>query len=115
MISSAPREQRLRDGEAERLRGLEVDYQLEPGRLLYRQIGRLCALEDLVHEHRRLAIEIRLPGAVGHQSSRIDETPDPRERLEKRLERYRDTAIWVRHAANVLDEARRHARACLSH
>jgi triphosphoribosyl-dephospho-CoA synthetase len=31
------------------------------------------------------------------------------------LERYRDTAILVRHGANVLDEARRHARACLSH
>ena len=55
-----PREQRLRDGKAERLRGLEVDYQLEPGRLLCRQIGRLGALEDLVHEHRSLAIEIRL-------------------------------------------------------
>jgi hypothetical protein len=37
-----PPEQRLRDGKAERLRGLEVDYQLEPGRLLYRQIDRQC-------------------------------------------------------------------------
>src|ERR1700736_3828985 len=35
-----PRDQRLRDVKAERLRGLGVDYQLEPGRLLDRQIGR---------------------------------------------------------------------------
>jgi len=65
--------------------------------------------------NRSLAIDIRLPGAVGHQSSRIDEIPDPREWWQKMLERYRDTAILVRHGANVLDEARRHARACLSH
>src|SRR4029077_11941751 len=40
-------EQRLRHGQAELLRGIEVDYQLEFGRLLNRHIGRLGALEDL--------------------------------------------------------------------
>jgi len=35
------REQRLRHRQAERLRGLQVDHQLEFGRLLDRQIGRL--------------------------------------------------------------------------
>ena len=34
--------------EAERLRGLEVDYQLEFGRRLHRQIGGLLALEDAI-------------------------------------------------------------------
>src|SRR3954465_2901840 len=38
---------RLRHGQAERLSGLEIDNQLEPGRLLNRQIGRLLTLEDL--------------------------------------------------------------------
>src|SRR5690348_1576427 len=42
-------EERLRHGEAERRRSLEVDHQLEFGRLLDRQIGRLGALQDLVH------------------------------------------------------------------
>ena len=42
-------QERLRDREAERLRGLEVDDQLELGRLLDRQVGGLGALEDLVH------------------------------------------------------------------
>jgi hypothetical protein len=36
-------EQRLRNSEAERLRGLEVDDQLEFGRLLHRQVRRLGA------------------------------------------------------------------------
>src|SRR6266480_6349691 len=36
--------------EAERLGGLEVDHQLEFGRLLHRQIGRLGTLQYLMHE-----------------------------------------------------------------
>src|SRR5206468_3316862 len=49
-------EDRGRHGEAERLRGLEVDDQLECGRLLDRQIGRLGALEDLSGINAGLAI-----------------------------------------------------------
>jgi hypothetical protein len=43
-------QRRRRDGEAERLGGLEVDDELELGRLLDGEIGGLCALEDLVDE-----------------------------------------------------------------
>src|SRR5882672_5674736 len=39
-------EDRWRDGEAERLGGLEIDHQLEGRRLLDREIGGLGALED---------------------------------------------------------------------
>src|SRR6516162_4184807 len=39
-------EDRRRDRQAERLRGLEVDYQLECGWLLHRQVGGLFTLED---------------------------------------------------------------------
>src|SRR3954451_4672187 len=38
---------RLRHGEAERRGGLEIDHQIELGRLLDRQVSRLGALEDL--------------------------------------------------------------------
>src|SRR5262245_60782436 len=39
----------LRDGEPERLRGLQIDHEVELPRLLHRQVGRLSALEDVVH------------------------------------------------------------------
>src|SRR6266699_1538481 len=38
--------------EAERLRGLEIDEQLERSRLLDRQFARLCALQDFIDENR---------------------------------------------------------------
>jgi hypothetical protein len=41
-------EDRWRHGEAKRIRGLEIDDQLERSRLLDRQIGRIGALEDLL-------------------------------------------------------------------
>ena len=42
--------QRWRDGETERLRGLEIDDQLERRGLLDRKITSLGAPEDLVHK-----------------------------------------------------------------
>ena len=47
-----PAQQRLRDRQAERLGCLEVDHQLELGRLLDRQFGRFCALQDFIDENR---------------------------------------------------------------
>src|SRR5262249_408095 len=64
-----------RDLEANRLCGLEVDHQIVLGRRLYRQIGRLLALEDPVDiasgaaEFRRSCGVVARPG-VKH-SSRI--------------------------------------------
>jgi hypothetical protein len=43
-------QQRLRDVDAQGLRGLQVDHQLELGWLLHRNIGGLRALENLVDE-----------------------------------------------------------------
>src|SRR5215207_9174046 len=58
-----------RDGEAERLGCLHVDHQLEFGGLLYRQIGRLGALEDLIDVAARAAKQIGYIGPVGRQSA----------------------------------------------
>ena len=46
----------MRHSEAERFRGLEIDDQLELGRLLYRQIAGLGAVEDLSDVNADLAI-----------------------------------------------------------
>ena len=48
ITSSARSEQRGRHGEAECFGCLEIDHQLEFGRLLNRQIGRLGAFENLI-------------------------------------------------------------------
>jgi hypothetical protein len=45
-------EQRRWHGDAKRLRGLQIDDQLELGRLLDRQVGRLRSPEYLVNESR---------------------------------------------------------------
>jgi hypothetical protein len=42
-------QERLRNGEPERLGGLEIDGQIELRGLLHRQVSRLGALQDLVH------------------------------------------------------------------
>ena len=55
--------------EAERLGGLEVDDQLELGRLLDRQIGRLGALEDLSGVNADLAIGSREARSIADQAA----------------------------------------------
>src|SRR6478736_1798366 len=47
--SVCPNEHRLRDRQAKRLGGIEVDHQPESGRLFYRQVPRFGTLENLVH------------------------------------------------------------------
>ena len=64
-------EERLRHGQAERLRGLEIDDQLEPSRLLDRKIGRLGPLEDPVDEISGAAVKINLIRSVGQQTSSL--------------------------------------------
>src|SRR5258706_1291918 len=51
-------EQQLRNLQADRLGGLQVDHQLELSRLLNRQVGGFCSLEDLVHVNRAEPIKL---------------------------------------------------------
>jgi hypothetical protein len=55
------------DGEAERLGGLEVDDELEFGRLLDLQVGRLLALEDASDIVAGLTERIGDVGTIAHQ------------------------------------------------
>src|SRR5215471_6938693 len=59
-----PRQQRGRDGEPQRLRGLEVDHELEGRRLLDGQVGWVCPLQEHVDIRRGATIERARTGAV---------------------------------------------------
>src|SRR6476659_5870293 len=62
-------EQRWRHVEAERPRSIEVDHQLEFGRLQNRQVRRLCALKDAPRINSDLAKSVEDVGSVAHQST----------------------------------------------
>jgi len=63
---------RLRDGEAERLRGLEVDDEAEPRRLLERQIGGLLAPQDAPDEICAALVEKRFKAADKDNDGTLD-------------------------------------------
>src|SRR6516164_2085739 len=67
------REQPVRNLEAERLRGLEINHQLEFGRLHDWQIGGLGSLENLGSVDAGLTITIGDAGCVTHQTADGDE------------------------------------------
>src|SRR5271165_3289081 len=80
-------EDRLRHGQAERLGGLQIDDQLEGGRLLDRQIGGLGALENLSGINAELAIYIGEARPIADQAAGHDGlTPciDRRDRIARR-------------------------------
>src|SRR5262249_44856264 len=60
---------RQRDGDAERLGGLEVNYKLVLGRRLHRQVGRLRSLEYPPDVDTRLPVPIGKAGPVAHQTA----------------------------------------------
>src|SRR6266849_417065 len=59
----------LRDGYTERLRGLEVDDQLELGGLFYREIAGLGPLENLVDQDGAARPQIRCVRSIAHQAA----------------------------------------------
>src|SRR5262249_47726423 len=64
-----PQQQRRRDREAERLGGLEVDDELELGRLLHRKIGGLGTFQDLIYIGRGEPGRVRLPPSLRQQAA----------------------------------------------
>src|SRR5262249_56672203 len=65
-------EERRRYFEAERLRGLEIDHQLDLGGLLHRQVRRLLALENAARIDTGLAVCIRETAPIAYQTAGSD-------------------------------------------
>src|SRR5215470_17720013 len=78
-------QQRRRDGQAERLGGLEIDGELEFSRLLHWQIGRARAFENFVHVHRCLPPLIAIVGPVCDKSAALYVTVWKREHRRKAI------------------------------
>src|SRR6516162_6111803 len=71
------REQLVWNLDAERLSGLEVNHQLELGRLLDRQIGRLRTSKYLVYEAYCAPIQITKRSPIRHQPPSLGKLPQP--------------------------------------
>jgi hypothetical protein len=70
-------EQRRRHVEAERFRGRQVHDQIEFGRLLDREVARLCPAQNLVDIVGGPPEHVRKVWSIGHQTPRFDEVPRP--------------------------------------
>jgi hypothetical protein len=62
-------EEGIWNGEAERFRGFEIDHELDFGRLLERQIGRLFAFEYASSVDASLLKGVIVVGTVAHQAA----------------------------------------------
>src|SRR5260370_13374421 len=72
-------QERRRDREAEGLGGLEVDHHIELGRMLDREVGRLGALQDAVHEVGRSLATRRNARSEPHEHTSLSSTRLARE------------------------------------
>src|SRR5688500_14834393 len=78
-------QQRRRDGEAERLRRLEIDGELEPGGLLDGKLCRFRALENALHIRGSAAVQLIEVRPVADETPRIRILRDPADRRQASL------------------------------
>src|SRR6266853_2096978 len=69
-------EERRGNRDPQRLRGLQVDEQLELRRLLHRQVGGLGTLQDLVHIDGSAAADVERAWPVGYEAAGLHKRPD---------------------------------------
>src|SRR5262245_66045203 len=89
--SIRPVQHGLRNREADLLRRLEIDYQLELGRFLYRDVGGFAALQNLIHVGSSPPPQVLTVRAVRHETTGIHKTPtkidyrqhEPTQKLQK--------------------------------
>src|SRR5712691_1796632 len=79
--------ERRRDRQPDRLRGSEIDNQLELRGLRDREVGRLGALQDLVHEGGGTPVHVKEACAVGHETASLRVLPHSIDRWQAPLYR----------------------------
>src|SRR5207237_953982 len=79
--------------EAEGLGGVQVEHELEPGRLLDRQVGRLCTLEDFPGVDTGPAIRVADTRPVAHQAAGVDKLAREIDRRNRVARRERDELL----------------------
>ena|SRR5947207_4305616 len=75
-------EQLVRDGQAERLGGLQINDQLELGRQLDRQICWFSTLQDLIDIGGGAPKQIRAVGSISQEAPGIGELPEMKGRRQ---------------------------------
>src|SRR5262249_5157660 len=65
--------ERFRKGQPERARGLEIDDEIEPGRLLYREVARIRRAENLADIGARATIHRGSARPVGEEAASVHE------------------------------------------
>ena len=101
------RQQRLRDGDAERLCRLEIDHQFKFGRRLDRKIGGLLTLEDAINVIRGTAVLVDIIGPIRDEAARSGEVVASIDGRQSLLGRQCNDAIAIfdRGSARRHDEA----------
>src|SRR5262245_27726476 len=82
-----PQQQRRWDRKTEGLGGLEIDSEVQLHRPLYRKVGSLCALEDLVDVARCTAQQIDDIWAVAYESPCFCKLREDADRRQTELKR----------------------------
>src|SRR5215831_17604297 len=86
-------EQRERNGEPERLGGLQIDDQVILGRRLYRQVARLLALQDAIDVGSGAAELIKRIGSVADQAAINDVITEGIDRRQSQAGRKSDDEV----------------------
>src|SRR5262249_1859600 len=100
-------EQRLRNYQPDRLRGLEIDYQLELGRLLDWKIGSFRTTQNFVDVVRRVAKQLLVAWAVRHEALGLRNLPDGRNGRQPRRRSKRIDLIPIGIGQRIADHIER--------
>ena len=90
--------------EAERLGGRQIDDEIELGRLLDREVGRLRPAQNLVDIVGGAPEQVREVRSIGHQTSRFDKFPKAVHRRQSRAQRQRVDANRLALASGSLTD-----------